>query len=116
MAQNLMIALTLLRFHFYPFLFMKTQPVTLLHFQIICYENDRRSHCSRKAVLLFPFSKQCLLLIIVIKTPMATLNAIVISSLLTKEYAAFSNVSVFGVHTENGSFSKRTVLKSMRFH
>ena len=47
---------------------------------------------------------------------MATLNAIVINSLLTKECAAFSNVSVFGVHTENGSFSKRTVFKFMRFH
>ena len=47
---------------------------------------------------------------------MATLNAIVVNSKLTKECAAFSNVSVFGVHTENGSFSKRTVFKIMRFH
>ena len=37
--------------------------------------------------------------------PIATLNAIVIKSLLTKECAAFSKVSVSGVHTENGSFS-----------
>ena len=28
----------------------------------------------------------------------------------------FSNVSAFGVHTENGSFSKRTVFKFKRFH
>ena len=47
--------------------------------------------------------------------PIANLNAIVIKSLLTKECAAFSNVSVFGAHTENGSFSKHTVLKFMRF-
>ena len=29
---------------------------------------------------------------------------------------AFSNASVFGVHTENRSFSKRSVLEFMRFH
>ena len=57
-----------------------------------------------------------LLLIVVIKAPMATLNAIVINSLLTKECAAFSNFSVFGVHTENKSFSERTVFKFMHFH
>ena len=56
------------------------------------------------------------MLIAVNKAPIATLNAIVIKILLTKEYAAFSNVSIFGVHTENGSFSKRTVFKFMRFH
>ena len=44
------------------------------------------------------------------------LKAIVMNNLSTKECAAFSNVSVFGVHTENGSFSKRTVLKFMHFH
>ena len=33
-----------------------------------------------------------------------------------KECEAFSNVSVFGIHTENGSFSKRTVFKFMRFN
>ena len=66
-----------------------------------------------------PFFKTmpfCLLLIAVIKVPMATLNTIVINSILTKECGAFSNVSVFGVHTENGSFSKRTVFRFMRFH
>ena len=55
-------------------------------------------------MLLIPSSKQFLLLIAVNKAPIATLNGIVIESLLTKECAAFSNVSVFGVHTENGSF------------
>ena len=35
-----------------------------------------------------------------------TLNAIAINSLLTKEYGAFSNISVFGVHNENGSLSR----------
>ena len=50
------------------------------------------------------------------KAPITSLNAIVINSLLTKECEAFSNVSVFGVHTENGSFSKRTIFKFMRFH
>ena len=42
-------------------------------------------------------------------------NAIVFDSLSTKECEAFSNVSVFGVHTENGSFSQRTVFKFMQF-
>ena len=55
-------------------------------------------------MLLIPFSKQSLLLIAVNKAPIATLNGIVIESLLTKECAAFSDVSVFGVRTENGSF------------
>ena len=50
------------------------------------------------------------------KAPIATLNAIVINSLLTKEFEAFSNVSVFGVHIVNGSFSKRTVFEFIRFH
>ena len=47
---------------------------------------------------------------------MATLNAVVIIRLLTKECVAFSNFSVFGGHTENGSFSRRTVFKFMLFH
>ena len=34
-----------------------------------------------------------------------SLNAIVMNSLSKKECAGFSNISVFGVHTENGSFS-----------
>ena len=59
---------------------------------------------SSKTVLLFPFSKQCLLLKVVIKLPMATLNVIVINSLLTKECVAFSNVSVFGVHLKTDRF------------
>ena len=45
-----------------------------------------------------------------------TENAIVIQSLLTKECATFSDVSVFGVRTENGSFLKRTFFKFMRYH
>ena len=52
-----------------------------------------------------PLFKTMLLLIVAIKAPMATLIAIVINSLLTKEYAVFLNVSVFSVHTENGSFN-----------
>ena len=68
------------------------------------------------AVLLIPFLKQSFLLIAVNKAPIATLNAIVIKSILTKECAAFSYVSIFGVHTESGSFSKRTIFKFMRFH
>ena len=56
------------------------------------------------------------MLIAVNKVPIATLNAIVINNLVTKECEAFSNVSVFGVHTENGSFSKCTVFKFIRFH
>ena len=64
-------------------------------------------------MLLIPVSKQSLLLITVNRAPIATLNAIVIKSILAKECAAFSNVSVFGVHTENGSFSKRTVFNQI---
>ena len=55
--------------------------------------------------LLIPISKQSLLFISVNKMPIAT-----------KEYEVFSNVSVFGVHKENGSFSKRIVFKLKRFH
>ena len=55
------------------------------------------------------------LLVAVKKAPIASLNAIVINSLATKECDSFSNVSVFGVQTENGSFSKRTVFNLMRF-
>ena len=44
-----------------------------------------------------------------------SLNAIIIKSLLTKECEAFSNVSVFSIHTENGSFSKRTVFQIYAF-
>ena len=80
-------------------------------FKWIRYENDRRSHCSSKTVLLIPFSKQCLLLAAVKKAPIANLNATVINSLSTNEFEAFSNISVFGVHTENRSFSKHTVFK-----
>ena len=81
-------------------------------FKKIPYENDRHLRCSvarlpiSKTVLLIPFSKQRLLFIAVNKAPIATLNTILIISLLTKECAPFSNVSAFGVHTENGSFSK----------
>ena len=70
------------------------------------------AHISHTAKLCL--SIQSLLLIAVNKAPIVTLNAIVIKSLLTKECVAFSNVSVFDVHTENGSFSKRTVFKFMR--
>ena len=67
-------------------------------------------------MLLIPFSKQSLLLIAVKKVPIATLNAIVINSLLARACEAFLNVTIFGDHTENGSFSKRTIFKFMRFH
>ena len=72
-----------------------------------------------------PFFKTMPLLAAVKKAPIASLNAIVMNSLSTKECEAFSNVSIFGVHTENGSFSKRTasnlcvfisVFEKLRFH
>ena len=44
------------------------------------------------------------------------MNAIVINGLSTKDFEAFSNVSVFGVLTESGLFSKLTVFKFMGFH
>ena len=50
------------------------------------------------------------------KAPIANLNAIVMNSLSTKECETFSNVSGFGAHTENGSFSKRTVFNLMHSH
>ena len=90
---------------------MKTLPVHIARFQI-----NTASTLLQQNGFVNPFSKQSLLLIGVKTAPIATLNAIVIKSLLAKECEAFSNVSVFGVHTENGSFSKRTVFKFMRFH
>ena len=66
-----------------------------------------------KTMWLIPFSKQCLLLAAVEKAPIASLDAIVMNSLSAKECEAFSNISVFGIHTENGSFKKRTVFKFM---
>ena len=54
------------------------------------------------------------LLIVVNTAPNLSSNAIVINSLY--EYEAFSGVSIFSVHSEKGSFSKRTVYKSMRSH
>ena len=87
---------TLLCFHSYPLLLMKTLPVRIAPFS---NKNAIKTigvhNAPVELVLLFPFSKQCLLSIVVIKAPMATLNAIVINSLLTKEYAAFSNFSVY---------------------
>ena len=71
------------------------------------------------------FSKRCLLLVAVKKAPAGSLNSIAINDLSTKEFETFSNVSVFVVHTENGSFSKRTisnlfvfvgVFEKLRFH
>ena len=63
-----------------------------------------------------PFFKTMPLLAAVKKALMASLNAFVMNSLSTKEWEASSNVSVFGVHTENGSYSKRTVFKFMLVH
>ena len=40
----------------------------------------------------------------------------IINSLLTEDCTAFLNVSVFGVHTENGSFSECTIFEFMRYH
>ena len=44
-------------------------------FKWIRHENDRRSNCSSKTVLLIPSSKQCLLLAAVRKAPIASSNA-----------------------------------------
>ena len=70
----------------------------------------------QETVLLIPFSKQCHLFVTVKKAPIARWNTILMNSLSTKEREAFSNVSFFGDHTENGLFSKRTVFKFMHFH
>ena len=73
-------------------------------------------------VLLSPFQNKKPLLVAVKRASIKSFNAIVIFILLTKEYEAFSNVSIFGVHTENGSFSKRIVMRfcegfqKLRFH
>ena len=74
-------------------------------FKQIRYENNRRSHCPSKTMLLIPFSKQKPFVNSCQQGANRDLNAIiVIKGLLAKECAAFSNVSIFGLHTENGSF------------
>ena len=63
-----------------------------------------------------PLFKQSILFVAAMKVPIVSLNAIVINSLLlTKEFEAFSKLFFFGVHTENGSFSKLSVLNSCDF-
>ena len=88
-------------------------------------QQDRRSHCSSKTVLLIPFSKQSLLLIAANKAPIANLNVIVINSLLTKDVQRFqmSPFLVFTMKTDrfqNALFSNLCVFISVsekpRFH
>ena len=107
---------------------MKTLPIHIAPFsnEYIPYQYDRRSHCSSKTVN--PLFKTKRLLVAFQSEPLTSLNAIVrivINSLLTKECEAFSNVSVFGVHTENGSFQNGplshlcvfiSVFEKLRFH
>ena len=63
-----------------------------------------------------PLFKQSILFVAAMKVPIVSLNAIVINSLLlTKEFEAFSKLFFFGVHAENGSFSKLSVLNSCDF-
>ena len=83
---------TLLRF--LPFLLMKSLPVHITPF-------PNRYAMKTKGVHIAP---AILLLISVKKGPIATLNSIVINSLLAKECEAFSNALVVGIYTENGSF------------
>ena len=97
---------------------MKTLPV-----HIAPFSNENEYAMKTIGVLIAPeydvfnpLFKIKPLLVAVKNAPIASMHTIVINSLLTKECEAFSNVSVFGVHTENGLFSKRTVFKFMRFH
>ena len=62
-----------------------------------------------------PYFKTMLLLVAVKKVPIVSLKAIVMNSRSTKEFEAFSNVSVFSVHTENGSFLKRSSFQMYAF-
>ena len=76
--------------------------------------------CYSQTVLLIPFSRQSLLLIVFKEAGIATLNTIVINSILTKECESFGNVSVFGVRTftlKTDRFQNvATVFEFMRFH
>ena len=81
------------------------------------YENDGRSRfiLIQQNGVVNPLFKATPLLAAVKEAPITSLSAIVINSLSKKECEAFSNVSAFGVHTENGSFSQRTVFKFYAF-
>ena len=83
---------------------MKTLPVRIAPFSNKYAMKTIGVHVAPAKLCCYSLFKTMPLLIVVIKAPMVTLNAIVINSLLTKECAAFSEVSAFGVHTENGSF------------
>ena len=61
----------------------------------------------------YPLFKTKPLSVAVKKAQIASLNAIVIISLLTKEFEAFSGVSVFGFDTQNASFSDLRVFISV---
>ena len=107
--------------HTAPFLFLSVVFYNAVRshcsvFKWICHEDDRLSHCACKAVLLIILSKQCPIVSSFEEVTTASLNAIVINGLSTNDCKAFSNVSVFCVHTENGSFSKRTIFKFMHFY
>ena len=107
---------TLLRFRFYPLLLMKTLSVHITPFSNKCAMKTIGVHIAPAYGAVNPFFKTKPLLGAVKKAPITSLNAIVIISLLTKDCEAFSNVSVFGVHTENEPVSKRTVFRFMLFH
>ena len=106
----------LVPFRFHPFLLMENFSVHIVQFSNKYAMKTIGVHISSKTVLIIPFSKQSLLLIAVKKAPIVTLNAIVINSQVRKECEAFSNVSVFGVHTESGSFSKRIFFRFLSYH
>ena len=81
---------------------------------------NRSNILSILANTVSPLFKTKILLEAVKKVLITSSNAIIINSVLTRECDAFSNVPVFGVHTENGSFSDLCIFISdfekLRFH
>ena len=96
--------------------FLKTLSVHIARFSNEYAMKTIDVHIDPAKRCFMPFFQTMPLLAAVEKAPIASLNAIVTNSFSTKECEEFSNVSVSGVHIENGSFSKRTVFKSLRFH
>ena len=86
------------------FLLMKTLPVHIAQFsskyamKMIGIHIAPAKLCCYSLLLIMP------LLIVVIKAQMATLSAIVINSLLAKECAAFSNLSVLALTLKTDRF------------
>ena len=107
---------TLLRFRFYPFLLIKALPIHIAPFSNRYGMKTIGVHIAPAKLVVILLFKTMPFVISCQKGANRDFEWHCNNSLLTKEYEAFSNVSVFVVHTENGSFSERTVFKFMRCH